>query len=479
MVQLPPEVYGVIASYVNTRDLLTLARTTKALQRAAEPRIYESVMFRDAQTAYHGCHALTLRDGLRALYVKRFVLYQDPRRASARNNLTAVPAQFWLTIQLALTLAVNLDTLVLWDPLAVHSWVLDHEQIRFQLREANLRLPWDAHLVAFLEKQDKLQALNACDGPGDDDDGGGGPLCPLPPTALGALESFSGPVLVVAELFGCPLTRVQIFLDDDTAPILPTVAGDLGRIMKGLRSLSVVNLPAGLLLETVQLVSTSVFASTIRYLGVLPLSSTEVSCPSPRSRSRPCFSGYSYLDAVHRVDAASPRSGPGRLELESVNSNSRARATRTRKLAPPFSSTLCQTNVLADVCLCFPFTAGRAQCLPDEPARARGARGRPHALGAAAPRVDAPPPPARIPHLRAVAPASHLLGRVHARVVVPALGPGQRVAERATYGPGARERQFLAVVLDPETAGTGSMYSNSDRDKLKARAGARFQDRAE
>ena len=337
MVQLPPEVYGVIASYVNTRDLLTLARTTKALQRAAEPRIYESVMFRDAQTAYHGCHALTLRDGLRALYVKRFVLYQDPRRASARNNLTAVPAQFWLTIQLALTLAVNLDTLVLWDPLAVHSWVLDHEQIRFQLREANLRLPWDAHLVAFLEKQDKLQALNACDGPGDDDDGGGGPLCPLPPTALGALESFSGPVLVVAELFGCPLTRVQIFLDDDTAPILPTVAGDLGRIMKGLRSLSVVNLPAGLLLETVQLVSTSVFASTIRYLGVLPLSSTEVSCPSPRSRSRPCFSGYSYLDAVHRVDAASPRSGPGRLELESVNSNSRARATRTRKLVPPHS----------------------------------------------------------------------------------------------------------------------------------------------
>ncbi|KAM5541202.1 hypothetical protein V8D89_005131 [Ganoderma adspersum] len=270
MVQLPPEVYSVIASYVNARDILKLARTTKALQRAAEPRIYEHVVLRDAQAAYLGCHSITMRDGLRAPYVKRFVLYQDPRRSSPRNNFTAVSAQFWLIIQLALTMMVNLDTLIFWDPLVSHSWILDHEQIKFQLREANLRLPWDAHVVEFLQKQDKLQALNACDSVDD------GPLCPLPPAALGALESFSGPVLVVAELLGCPLTRLQVILDDDTAPILSPVLGDLAKIMKGLRSLSVVNMPGSLLLETVQLVSTSVFASSLRYLGVLPLSCTEL-----------------------------------------------------------------------------------------------------------------------------------------------------------------------------------------------------------
>ncbi len=279
MVQLPPEVYGVIASYVNTRDLLTLARTTKVLQRVAEHRIYEHVMFRDAHSAYVGCHSITMRDGLRALYVKRFVLYQDPRRSGPRNNLAAVPVQFWLTIQLALTMTVNLDALIIWDPVISHSWVLNHEQIKFQLREANLHLPWDAHMVEFLQKQDKLQALSACDSNED------GPLCPLPPAVLSALQSFSGPVLVVAELLGCPLTRLQITLDDDTAPILHTVLGDLGKIMKGLRSLSVINLPGNLLLETVQLVSTSVFASTLRYLGVLPLPCTEVSCPGPSS----CF----------------------------------------------------------------------------------------------------------------------------------------------------------------------------------------------
>ncbi|KAI1789942.1 hypothetical protein LXA43DRAFT_536296 [Ganoderma leucocontextum] len=271
MVQLPPEVYSAIAAYVHTRDLLTLARTTKALQRAAEPRIYENVMLRDAQSAYHGCHSIMMRDGLRASYVKRFVLYQDQRRSGPRNNLAAVPVQFWLTIQLALTMTVNLDALIIWDPLIRHSWILDHEQIRFQLREANIRLPWDAHVVEFLQKQDKLQALNACESNED------GPLCPLPPAALGALESFSGPVLVVAELLGCPLTRLQILLDDDTAPILPTVVGDLGKIMKGLRSLSVIGMPGSLLMDTVQLVSTSVFASNLRYLGVLPLPSTESS----------------------------------------------------------------------------------------------------------------------------------------------------------------------------------------------------------
>ena len=89
-------------------------------------------------------------------------------------------------------------------------------------------------------------------------------------------------MLVVAELLGCPLARVQMHLDDDTAPILPTVLADLAKIMKGLRSLSVIGLPADLLVEMLQLVSTAVFAPKLRYLGVLPLPSSEVSWGSLR-----------------------------------------------------------------------------------------------------------------------------------------------------------------------------------------------------
>ena len=276
MVQLPPEVYSAIASYLATPDLLTLSHTTKCLQRAAEPRMYECMVLRDALSAFAGCRSLIVRDGLRAPYVKRFILYQDPRRAGPRMNIGAVPVQFWLNVQLALTMTVNLEMLVLYDPLAAHSWVLNHEEIRFQLREGNFRLPWDAHMVAFLERQHKLQVLSTCDSNDD------GPPCALPPAALGALETYSGPVLVVAELLGCPLARVQMLLDDDTAPILPTVLADLSKITKGLRSLSVIGLPADLLVETLQLVSTAVFGPKLRYLGVLPLPSSEVSWGSIR-----------------------------------------------------------------------------------------------------------------------------------------------------------------------------------------------------
>ncbi|KAI0691144.1 hypothetical protein C8T65DRAFT_711541 [Cerioporus squamosus] len=239
MVQLPPEVYSAI------------------------PRIYEHVVLRDAQNAFIGCHAIAVRDAFRAPYVKRFILYQDIRRTMPRNNLAAVPAQFWLSVQHALAKMVNLEYLVIHDPQVAQSWILDHEDIRFQLREANLRLPWDSHTK-------KLNALIlATDGKED------GPLCALPAAALQSLEVFSGPVLVAAELLGCSLTRLQITVDEETAPILPTVVADLGKIMKTLRKLHVVGMPDHLLMETLQLVSTSVFAPTLRYLGILPIPSRD------------------------------------------------------------------------------------------------------------------------------------------------------------------------------------------------------------
>lgn len=280
MVQLPPEVYSAIASYVTQRDLLTLSHTSHAFQRAAEPRIYESVVLRDVHSAFIACHAITVREGTRGPYVKRFILYQDPRRMLPRMNLNAVPPQFWLSVQQALKEMVNLEYVVIHDPLVSQSWVLGHEDIHFQALELNLRLQWDSHLVAFLQTQTKLHALLlGADAAAEDQDG---PLCPLPVTALQTLEVFSGPLLVAAELLGCPLTRMQILVDQDTAPILPTVVSDLGKIMGTLRKLHIVGIPEALTLETVQLVSTSIFAPILRSLGVLPISVREVS-------ARACF----------------------------------------------------------------------------------------------------------------------------------------------------------------------------------------------
>lgn len=271
MIQLPPEVCSAIASYASPRDLITVSRTTKAFQRAAEPRLYEHVILRDAQNAFIGCHAIATRQE-RASYVKRFILYQDVRRALPRNNLAAVPAQFWLSVQRALCKMVNLEFLIIHDPQAAQSWILNHEEIRFQLREANLRLPWDAHTVAFLATQKKLNALViTTDGKED------GPLCALPAAALQSLEVFSGPVLVAAELLGCPLTRLQMSVDDETALILPTVVADVARYMASLRKLQILGMQEHQVVETLQSISTSVFAPKLRLLGILPIPPRDVS----------------------------------------------------------------------------------------------------------------------------------------------------------------------------------------------------------
>ncbi|KAI0823277.1 hypothetical protein BC628DRAFT_1325394 [Trametes gibbosa] len=244
MVNLPPEVLSAVASYATPRELLVLSCTSKALQRAAEPRLYETMVLRDAQVIFLACHALLAREAYRAPYVKRMLIYQDPRRVTGRNNLTNTPDQFWLAIQHALTKTVNLENLLLQDPTVSHSWILDHDDIKFQLREASLRLPWDEHMVSFLQTQHKLTSLATDDARED------GPLYPLSPTALPILESYCGPILVVAELLGSPLRRLQMRTEDETAPLIPTIVSDLGKIMKTLHNLCILGLPEELTLET-------------------------------------------------------------------------------------------------------------------------------------------------------------------------------------------------------------------------------------
>ncbi|KAI0642862.1 hypothetical protein C8Q79DRAFT_928699 [Trametes meyenii] len=264
MVQIPLEVASAIASYTAPRDLLALCCASKAFQRAAESRIYEAMVLRDAHSAFTACHALITGNALRGSYVKRMVLYQDPRRVTGQNNLARAPLAFWDFVRLALTKTVNLESLTIFDPNVLHSWILDCKDIRFQLREGNFHLPWDAQMVAFLQTQHKLLTLTVSDARE------AGPLYPIMPTALPILDTFSGPLLAVAELLGSPLRRIQMAADEETAPLIPTIVEDLAK-KKTLRSLCVLGLPEAIVLETVHLVSTAVFAPHLHYLGILPL----------------------------------------------------------------------------------------------------------------------------------------------------------------------------------------------------------------
>lgn len=253
------------------------------------------MILRDAESTFLGCHAILARNAFRGPYVRRIFIYQDARRATARNNLSAAPPQFWLVIQHALTKTENLETFCIHDPTISHSWILNHTDFKFQLREATLRLPWDSNTVSFLQTQRKLLILSVADARDD------GPLFPLPPGALPMLEVFSGPALVAAELLGSPLKRVQMTTDEETAPLVPTIVADLGKIMKTLRTLSILGLPEEFVLETVHLVATSVLASQLRYLGLLRL-------PMMREVNRSFFPVYPYRYMTVWVRMLTPHS---------------------------------------------------------------------------------------------------------------------------------------------------------------------------
>ncbi|CCL99768.1 uncharacterized protein FIBRA_01790 [Fibroporia radiculosa] len=261
MAGLPAEVCSQIARYTAQADLVSLCRVCRALQRPAESELYENLVLRDALVAYQAYLALVANNGIRGTYVRRFWFLQDVRRRSIGFLRSS---KFWEALQAALITTVNLEYLYILDPSARNAWILDSPDFKFQLLEANLHMAWDTHMVAFLQGQRKLRFLHVKDSLDE------GPLCALGPDSLQSLAQFSGPVLVLAELLACPLTHVQIALEEETtAALLPTVVSDLGRVMKNLRSLNVLYWPEVILIETLELISVSVFGPSLRYLGTI------------------------------------------------------------------------------------------------------------------------------------------------------------------------------------------------------------------
>ncbi|KAH9831430.1 uncharacterized protein C8Q71DRAFT_303444 [Rhodofomes roseus] len=259
MATLPQELYGQIVQWTQTNTQLALAQTSKAFQRGAESQLYQALFLRDANVAYKACVAVTTRDGERGPYLRKFWFYHR-----TNNRVDSLPERLWLRIKAALDVAVNLEILLMYDPALTNTWVLSATDIKFQLQEANLGLQWDKTLVEFLETQEGLTYLHVEDSLED------GPLAAISPGKLQSLKTFQGPPLVVAELLTCPLTHLQVEVENETAAIVPTVMLDVGRIMKNLRSLHIVYLPEQMALELFQLISSSAYAPTLQFLGALP-----------------------------------------------------------------------------------------------------------------------------------------------------------------------------------------------------------------
>lgn len=253
---LPREVCTAITYHAARADLIVLSRTSRTLQRAAERKIYEDVNLQDPAIVFEFCKSLIAKNGARGVYVRRFWFMYEPRRRT-----TPLPRHFWQAIHAAFVAMVNLELLWISDPDLQNSWVL--ADTKFQLVDASLIFAWDQHLVRFLQRQTRLRVLYTHDAPEDS------PICTLPPGSLPALEQYLGPLTVAGELLQCPLTHLQVIMDDVVLPILPSFLADAGKACKRLRSLSILSVLEPMLFEVVQLVLASVFAPRLRYLGTL------------------------------------------------------------------------------------------------------------------------------------------------------------------------------------------------------------------
>lgn len=264
---LTPDVCGRIVHWARRSDLTALCLTCKPLQHEAEAKLYEIVMSGNVQITFRACQSIISQPRL-GPHVRSFYFLPESRRAQRE-----IPAQFWTTLQLALSRMRSLECLFLQDPTFASSWVLsDIAHIPFQLLEARLVFYWDTHLVKFLESQNKLKSLHTIDGPVND------PILHLEAGSLPELRIFDGPLAAAEHIIhiGSTLTHLQVVLDKNSEADVLAFIPKLFHLASSLRALSILHLPEGLTIDVFRSITKA--CPHLRHIGTIPL-------PLPRNVS--------------------------------------------------------------------------------------------------------------------------------------------------------------------------------------------------
>jgi len=264
---LTPDVCGRIVRWARRSDLTALCLACRALQHEAEAKLYEIIMSGNVQITFRACQSIISQPRL-GPHVRSFCFLPEGRRAQRE-----IPAQFWTTLQLALSRMRSLECLFLQDPTFANSWVLsDIAHIPFQLLEARLVFYWDTHLVKFLESQNKLKSLHTIDGPLSD------PILHLEAGSLPELRIFDGPLAAAEHIIhvGSTLTHLQVVLDKNSEADVLAFVPKLVHLASSLRALSILHLPEGLTIDVFRSITKA--CPQLRHIGTIPL-------PLPRNVS--------------------------------------------------------------------------------------------------------------------------------------------------------------------------------------------------
>jgi hypothetical protein len=260
---LSPEVCGEIVQWTRMNDLPFLARTCKSFQIASEKKLYDILMLGNPTVAFEACRTIATTERL-GPYVRELYVYQEERRFRS----VALNLQFWQVVQAAMNQMCHLEKLYIHDPSGQNTFILDPDHLNFQLDDVQLRMNWDDHVVAFLKDQRCLDRLTILRGPDNFEH-------PLGPDVLPHLKQFVGAITVATQLLVCPLTHLQVYVDESSSVPLLSFIPRLVKTGATLRSLSIIHLPDPIALDALHLISTS--CPKLCYVGILPFASRHVS----------------------------------------------------------------------------------------------------------------------------------------------------------------------------------------------------------
>ncbi|KIK98531.1 hypothetical protein PAXRUDRAFT_133987 [Paxillus rubicundulus Ve08.2h10] len=255
-----PEICNRIVRWTRRGDLTTLCLTCKPLQREAEAKLYEVIMSGNIQITSRACQSIVSQPRLGS-YVRSFGFFQDGRRSQRE-----ISEQFWSTLQLALSKMRSLECLFIQDPSFANSWILgDVVHMPFQLLEAKLLFYWDAHLVKFLESQNKLRNLHTIDGPANN------ASLQLEAGSLSELRVFDGPLAAAEPIVfvATTLTHLQVALEKNSEADVLALIPKLSHVAASLRALSILHLPEALAMEVFRSITTT--CPQLRHIGTIPL----------------------------------------------------------------------------------------------------------------------------------------------------------------------------------------------------------------
>ena len=278
----PHEVCSRIVNCIKSNDFKTLVNlclTSKAFNRAAEPRLYHQLYLTDSLTAYCACQTISSCDRI-ALHVKTFwTLFNERRWNSSRNHLNP---QFWDVVHLALRKMLNLQVIAVGDPSCPSAWIF--RQSQFRLQEAELRMDWDPDLVRFLDTQSKIHSLRITNPRLSSTELDRLPLLALPRGALPSLKVFDGSLITAIEFVSSPITHLQVSLGQDAVEDAGHLFRQLTMFSGTLTSINVVDLPYSISIEAFDLFS--LIFPHLHHVGIIPLPFSDVSRPCsvhPRS----------------------------------------------------------------------------------------------------------------------------------------------------------------------------------------------------